>query len=152
MLRKLALTFVTSVTLKIKVTAPKCIGFLRGIWGSHIVEGTLQVLLYLPRDSLVFFILRVGLESWGWKHLAAGQLPLLRWKLSNVSKSDNIINTWNVIIIKVASLCLIYQALLNESNIPLLASVRTKLVHLSMPFILVVVYTVQSARINNILE
>ena len=36
MLWKLNLTFVRSVTLKIKVTTPKQIGFLGGLWGSCI--------------------------------------------------------------------------------------------------------------------
>ncbi len=36
MLRKPNLTFVTSVTLKIKVTTPKQKAFLRGRWGSYI--------------------------------------------------------------------------------------------------------------------
>ena len=30
------ITFVTHVTLKIKVTSPKQIGFLRGLWRSYI--------------------------------------------------------------------------------------------------------------------
>ena len=38
MLRKSNLTFVTSVTLKIKVTTPKLIVFLRNLWGSYIPE------------------------------------------------------------------------------------------------------------------
>ena len=37
MLRKPNLTFVTSVTLKIKVTTPKWIGFLRSLWESYIL-------------------------------------------------------------------------------------------------------------------
>ena len=36
MLRKPNLTFVTSATLKIKVTTPKQIRFLGGLWGRHI--------------------------------------------------------------------------------------------------------------------
>ena len=36
MLQKLNLTFVTPVTLKIKVTTPIQIGFFRGLWGSYI--------------------------------------------------------------------------------------------------------------------
>ena len=37
MLQKQNLTFLTSVTLKIKVTTPKSIGFLRGIWENYIL-------------------------------------------------------------------------------------------------------------------
>ena len=36
MLQKTNLTFVTSVTLKTKVTTQKQIAFLRGLWGSYI--------------------------------------------------------------------------------------------------------------------
>ena len=36
MLQKPNLIFVTSVTMKIKVTTPKQIGFLGGLWGNYV--------------------------------------------------------------------------------------------------------------------
>ncbi len=38
--------FVTSVTMKIKVTAPKQIGFLRGLWKSYIPGFNLVAVKY----------------------------------------------------------------------------------------------------------
>ncbi len=59
----------------------------------------------------------------------AGPFHSLRRSSSNVIKADNIINIWNIV--KVASLCLIYQALMNEFNRHLPAPVLMKLAYLS---------------------
>ena len=46
MLQKLNLTFMTLMTLKIKVTAITCIGILKGLWGSYRASFSLIALIH----------------------------------------------------------------------------------------------------------